>query len=474
MKTSQQRKTSAPEAEQALSDKEKPVWFLGKELKVKPAKEKPAAEARPKEADAKKAEKAQKVQKAEKPEDVSGERGPSQLEAYMRYAKMRQPASDEDESLAPVRARRFPAHHAAAGNENDMDWAGEARPPRRPRRKASYGFRMRDAVLAGVASIAIGALAGGVVYDRTNNGELSSALFDSIGGFMTGFDSRDKTIADAGKAGIAVTEDQSAATAFKKPVTTARLDVSDAKGDVNTPIPLNISAESSLPNQDLGFRLSGLPADAYLSAGTKLADNAWILKPGEELGVKLMVPSLPTAPLLIAVEAIEPRTGDLAAPAEEMKVALATPLPAPAATQPALPDVQPASAPPTDVKRNFNLPPATKQETAAAQPIPAPLENNTQTQSADSDSLMRNGDKLLGLGDFTAARAFFSKARELGNNEASLRLGQTYDPTVFRDRNVQGLKPDPAMALKYYLEARTAGISDADTAIAGLETWMKQ
>ena len=35
-------------------------------------------------------------------------------------------------------------------------------------------------------------------------------------------------------------------------------------------------------------------------------------------------------------------------------------------------------------------------------------------------------------------------------------------------------KPDPAMALKYYLEARSAGISDAETAIAGLETWMKQ
>jgi hypothetical protein len=126
------------------------------------------------------------------------------------------------------------------------------------------------------------------------------------------------------------------------------------------------------------------------------------------------------------------------------------------------------------VKRNFNLPPKAQQETAAAQPIPAPLESKEKAGTADSTTLMRNGDKLLGIGDFTAARAFFSRARDLGNREASLRLGQTYDPVVFRERNVQGLKPDPTMALKYYLEARVAGIEDADDAINGLETWLKQ
>ncbi|MFZ5671528.1 MAG: hypothetical protein ACOZAM_01045 [Pseudomonadota bacterium] len=484
MKTNQQRKTGAVENEQEKREVERPVWFLGKELKIAPANEdKAEGEAKPEETDAKKvkktAKKADKKDKAEKPDETAaGEQRPSQLEAYMRYAKMRGPSSKEEdeETLAPVRTRKFPTSRYAAGNENDMDWAGEAPPRRRPRRQASYGFRLRDAVLAGVASIAIGALAGAVVYDRANDGDLSTAVFNSVGGFMTGFDSRDQTIADASMAGVKVTGDQNVAAALKKPVTTARLDVSDAKGDVNTPIPLQISAEPAIPNQDIGFRLSGLPADAYLTAGTKLPDNAWELKPGEELGVKLMLPSVPASPLLIAVEAIEPRTGDLAAPSEEMKVALATPAPAPAAAQPPAPDVVPASAPPTDVKRNFNLPPAKQQESAAAQPIPAPLEKNGQGAgiSADSDSLMRNGDKLLGLGDFTAARAFFSKARELGNHEASLRLGQTYDPIVFRDRNVQGLKPDPAMALRYYLEARTAGIADAETAIAGLETWMKQ
>lgn len=480
MKSNQLRKTDAPEAEQRESEAARPVWFLGKEIKVHSAKdgkrEIPAPRAMTKDADV---AISQKTATVDDRQEQPHERRPSQLEAYMRYAKMRQPVSEDEETLAPVRTRRFPANRHAASNENELGWSGEAPRPR-PRREPAYGFRMRDAVLAGVASIAIGALAGAVVYDRANNGELSSAVFDSIGGFVTGFGSSEKVIADAGEAGVSVVEgEQNVPAALKKPVATARLDISDAKGDINSPIPLNISAEPAAPNQDIAFRLSGLPADAYLTAGSRDADNAWILKPGEELGVKLMVPSLPAAPLLIAVEAIEPRTGDLAAPAEEMKVALATPAPAPSSAPAAIPSpsaaVQPVSAPPTDVIRNFNLPSTTKHAVPGAQPIPEPLENNGNgAGGGDSSSLMLNGDKLLGLGDFTAARAFFSKARELGNREASLRLGQTYDPLVFRDKNVQGLKPDPAMALKYYLEARTAGIADADTAIAGLETWMKQ
>lgn len=465
MKSNLKRAVSepAPEKKNPLQT-ERPIWFMIQEQKSKPMREKadkPILEG--------------KDQSEEKPEAApqQEERGPSQLQAYMRYAKMREP--HEDEHLAPIRTKRFPAPDNPAHNENEADWNGEA-PPRRPRRKAARGFRIRDAIFAGFASIAIGALGGAVVYDRANDGELTSAAFDSIGGFLTGFGAQDSKVADTAPKPTTTSgqAEQDAAAVSKKPISTARLEVNDAAGNVNTLIPLQISAEPASPNQDVALRLSGLPADAYLTAGTKLANNAWILKAGEELGVKLMIPSAQTSPLLIAVDAIEPRTGDLAAPTEEIKVALGNATTATSAQAgPAALQVEPTSAPPTDVKRNFNLPPAEQHEAAAAQPIPAPLEKAAVT-GGDSDSLMRNGDKLLNLGDFSAARAFFSKARDLGNREASLRLGQTYDPVVFRDKNVQGLKPDPTMALKYYLEARTAGIEDADNAITGLESWLKQ
>jgi hypothetical protein len=459
MKSKQRAKKTAPEAEGENSEADRPLWFLGRELKDKADNaEKPAAKSV-------RSTKRASATAAPPPlaDEETGERRPSQLEAYMRYAKMREPR--DDDSLTPVRGRRHPpAHHDLAHSEGDMDWNEEAPRRRRPPRRASGGFKLRDAVYAGIASIAIGALGGAVVYDRANGGELSGAAFDSIGQFLTGL--QDNAFAAADTSGVP--ESLGSPVSFKKPITTARLDVNDAKGEVNSPIPLSISAEPALPNQDIALRLTGLPADAYLTAGTKLANNAWLLKPGEAMGVKLMVTSSDTSSLLIAVEAIEPLTGDLAAPTEEIKVALTMAKPANSSK------VLPASAPPTDVKRNFNLAPASQHESAAAQPIPAPLETKNKIGAADSATLMRNGDKLLDVGDFTAARAFFSRARELGNREASLQLGKTYDPVIFRERNVQGLKPEPATALKYYLEARTAGIEDADSAITGLESWLKQ
>ncbi|MGE3875428.1 MAG: hypothetical protein AB7F74_20935 [Parvibaculaceae bacterium] len=469
MKSSQRAKKPAPDAEQEDTEAGRPIWFLGRELKDKPAEEKAEAPP-PKAAKGKKAAEAAAPSK-QPDQSPPKERGPSQLEAYMRYAKMREPR--ENEPLAPVAAgKQFSPAGYDVANENDADWHDEAlrrRPPRRRPRPAS-GLKLRDAIFAGIASIAVGALGGAVVYDRANDGELSQAAFDSIGQFLTGLNIQSDAVA-AVNVGATVPESRNAPGSFKKPVTTARLEVNDAWGDVNTPIPLSISAEPALPDQVIALRLTGLPADAYLTAGTKLPDNAWLLKPGEAAGVKLMVPRAESSSLLIAVDAIEPRTGDLAAPPKEITVALS------AAKPTAASKVVPTSAPATDtVKRNFNLPPppATQHESAAAQPIPAPLESQPKSSVADSATLMRNGEKLFDVGDFTAARAFFSRARELGDREASLGLGKTYDPVVFRDRNVQGLKPDPALALKYYLEARTAGIEDAENAINGLETWLKQ
>src|SRR6266540_6090193 len=179
MKSNQQRKISEPEAKQNPPKGERPIWFMIQDQKSKPAQEKtedPIIE--------------DKEQSEETPEVVARpeERRPSQLEAYMRYAKMRQP--HEDEQLTPLRTRRFQAAENSAHNENEVGWIGDAS-PRRRRRKAAYDFRIRDAVFAGIASIAIGALGGAVVYDRANDGQLTSAVFDEIGSFLTGFGTQD-------------------------------------------------------------------------------------------------------------------------------------------------------------------------------------------------------------------------------------------------------------------------------------------
>ena len=179
-----------------------------------------------------------------------------------------------------------------------MDWSEEAPRRRRPPRRASGGFRLRDAVYAGIASIAVGALGGAIVYDRANDGELSGATFDSIGQFITGL--QDNAFAAADTSGVP--ENLGAPVSFKKPVTTAKGSTSMTRRAKSIRrFPLLISAEPAMPDQDIALRLTGLPTDLYLTAGTKLANNAWLLKPREAMGVKLMVRSSDTASLLISV-----------------------------------------------------------------------------------------------------------------------------------------------------------------------------
>src|SRR4029078_12333146 len=119
MKSKQATKKAEPQGTQDDSEADRPIWFLGKELKDKPKAEErkaePAAEAvqQPK----KKAERSKKVEKAQpEPESAEAlvERRPSPLEAYMRYAKMREPR--DDDGLAPIGTRRFPSGEHQAAN----------------------------------------------------------------------------------------------------------------------------------------------------------------------------------------------------------------------------------------------------------------------------------------------------------------------------------------------------------------------
>ena len=119
-------------------------------------------------------------------------------------------------------------------------------------------------------------------------------------------------------------------------------------------------------------------------------------------------------------------------------------------------------------------PPAAQQKVAAAMPIPSAMEETSSEPIAETLSLIKNGDKLMTMGDPAGARQFYLKAMTLGDKHATLKIGQTYDPTVYSEMNVQGLKPDPQLALRYYLEARTSGDPEAETAITGLDSWMQR
>lgn len=253
-------------------------------------------------------------------------------------------------------------------------------------------------------------------------------------------------VADAGNA--ATPSNQSNIT--KKPISTATLEVSDVSGGLNSMIPIMLHAESGTAGEDLILEISGLPEAAYLTAGHKAQDNNWQIAATEAEGVKLVVPKAAENKFDLAIAAFEAKTGQLAAPIKEITVALDTP----AAT------IAPASAEPDSAV------------TKPAEPIATPKSEEvvaTAEVPAEAQNLAAKGDMLLKSGDIAMARRFYEQAFAKGSIDAAIGAGRTYDPIVYATLRVQGLKPDPARAMEWYMRASAAGNKDAEVAIEALK-----
>jgi len=106
---------------------------------------------------------------------------------------------------------------------------------------------------------------------------------------------------------------------------------------------------------------------------------------------------------------------------------------------------------------------------ADVESVPAMPASPTRLLSeAEARDLLERGDRLMQLGDIVSARAFYVRALEANRPGAALRLGSTFDPLIYRRMGVQGLKPDPKVALEWYLAAAEAGNADARRAYDAL------
>ncbi len=330
----------------------------------------------------------------------------------------------------------------------------------------------RNVMIAGLAAIIAGA---GLGYAIANFDDMSRSTGRAMA-FMGSVLPAGKPSADA----IAPDQGLSAkpagtTTITKKPVATAALDVADVQGAVNAVIPLALRADPAAGGQELAIRITGLPQAAFLSAGTRLSDNAWLLKPGEEKGVSLIVPAADTPKFDLSVAAIEAKSGELAAPIREMSVALNDALPAAAET--AAPSgvkpLQQVAVQTAPAAANVQITPASAPpDTPAATAIPQPKSATAAKPavSAEATGLLQKGDTLFQSGDLVMARQFYQRAFDMGAPEGAYGVARTYDPAIFQEMDVHGLKPDPAAALQWYQKAKAAGIEEADAAMAPLQT----
>jgi hypothetical protein len=236
----------------------------------------------------------------------------------------------------------------------------------------------------------------------------------------------------------------SGSSTLTKPITSARLAVNDVRGQLNSMIPLMLTATPASADQPVDLEISGLPQSAYLTAGHQKEDGSWVVKAPEIADLKLVIPESLNPKIDLQVAAVEQNSGSLAAPAQLMSVELS--------------DVKitPASAPPEGQPDPVKLKPAaTAQDAAASSAIPV---SATPSQGAGADLLAR-ADGLMNQGDILSARQYYMQASAAGNPRGTLGVARSYDPKVFAEMKVEGLQPDAAKAAEWYKKAQAQGLT---------------
>jgi TPR repeat protein len=76
-------------------------------------------------------------------------------------------------------------------------------------------------------------------------------------------------------------------------------------------------------------------------------------------------------------------------------------------------------------------------------------------------ALLKRGRNLIAVGDIASARLILMRIAEAGDAEASLALAGTFDASVLADLHVLGVQPDPAKARAWYTKAAELGSAEA-------------
>jgi Bacterial SH3 domain len=83
--------------------------------------------------------------------------------------------------------------------------------------------------------------------------------------------------------------------------------------------------------------------------------------------------------------------------------------------------------------------------------------------------LIAHGQKMIEVGYFAGARAYFKRAAEAGSGDAALLLGATYDPEFIDKIGAHGIKPDPKEAASWYDRAKQLGVEGAEAKLKALK-----
>jgi hypothetical protein len=106
----------------------------------------------------------------------------------------------------------------------------------------------------------------------------------------------------------------------------------------------------------------------------------------------------------------------------------------------------------------------------AKQAPTAPVSLDPETEEK-ARKMMERGDESMAEGKITSARLFYKAAAEIGWAPAAFALAKTYDANELSHSTVVGgVRPDPALAQKWYQKASELGSAEASHRLQALQT----
>jgi hypothetical protein len=275
-------------------------------------------------------------------------------------------------------------------------------------RRAAYPTRGIVAVLT-VVAIAPAAILAGLLW------------FGAIRGPEATLDLRERPGVPVQQAAVAATPALGAAKPAREIALTAPKQIAAKAGEA-VDFAIAIDATEALPERSV-IAVRGLPEGAAFSEGRPFGTNEWSLGPDEIDGLSLRLPEDQSGRADLRVEVVAADGAVLAHANTQLEVTA--------------PDLAPGVVRPDEAGR--------------------------------VEDLIAHGDGMIAVGYFAGARAYFKRAAEAGSGEAALAVGATYDPAFIGALGIQGIKPDPAMAERWYARAAALSITDGEAKLAGLK-----
>jgi hypothetical protein len=179
------------------------------------------------------------------------------------------------------------------------------------------------------------------------------------------------------------------------------------------PVGITLDSNGSLPPRAI-ITVEGMPDDATFSAGRPYGRSGWTFRPDEVAANLSFIPSK-SGSADLEFELVTADGITIASASSHLDIG-------------------------TDPKSNLVLRPEERDRIG---------------------ELLAHGHKMIEVGYFAGARAYFRRAAEAGSAEAALALGETYDQEFIDRIGAHGIKPDLEEARTWYERAQELGSQEA-------------